>query len=55
MSMKKDLFIQLCEELKRMADSTNAGRAYVEFKREDGDIFRVEYKPSKKVVRNGTV
>lgn len=55
MSNKKDLFIQLCEELKRMADSTNAGRAYVEFKREDGDIFRVEYKPNKKGAKNGTV
>lgn len=55
MSNKKDLFIQLCEELKRMADSTNAGRAYVDFKRENGDIFRVEYKPKKKGSNNGTV
>ena len=38
----------LCEYLKDIADRSNAGRAYIEFTRENGDVFRVEYKPSKK-------
>lgn len=41
-------FGRLCDYLKDMADRSNAGRAYVDFKLENGDVFRVEYKPSKK-------
>ena len=38
----------LYEHLKRMAISTNAGRAYVDFTFRNGDILRVEYKSNKK-------
>lgn len=41
-------FVALCDYLKNMADKTNAGRAYVDFTCEDGSVFRIEYKPSKK-------
>lgn len=47
MEEKSDL-VELCNHLEKMAKFTNAGRAYVEFTRENGDIFRVEYKPNKK-------
>lgn len=43
-----EVFMQLVEELKRLTESTNAGRGYVDFTREDGSVIRVEYKPSKK-------
>lgn len=38
----------LCDYLRDMAYRTNAGRAYVDYTLENGDVFRVEYKPSKK-------
>ncbi len=47
MEEKSDL-VELCNHLERMAKSTNAGRAYVDFTRENGDVFRIEYKPFKK-------
>lgn len=43
-----EVFMQLVEELKRLTESTNAGRGYVDFTRDDGSVIRVEYKPSKK-------
>ena len=47
MEEKSDFFM-LCDHLKKVADKTNAGGAYVEFTCENGDVFRVEYKPSNK-------
>ena len=44
---KQDTFVTLCEQLKRIADNTNAGKAYIDFTRENGDVFRVEYKRAK--------
>lgn len=48
MDNENDTFIALCNHLKRIGDSTHAGRVYVDFTKENGDVFRVEYKPSKK-------
>lgn len=48
MSDKNSDFEVLCDYLRDMANKTNAGRAYVDFTLENGDVFRVEYKPSKK-------
>lgn len=48
MGENDNAFVVLCDYLKNMADKTNAGRAYVDFTKENGDVFRVEYKPAKK-------
>lgn len=48
MSKKDDAFVALCDWLKHMADETNAGRAFVDFKKDDGSNIRIEYKPAKK-------
>lgn len=48
MDKENDAFIAVCEYLKHMADATKAGRAFVDFTKENGDIFRIEYLPSKK-------
>lgn len=48
MSKENDPFVAICEWLKHMGDSTNAGRAYIDFTRDNGDVFRIEYLPSKK-------
>lgn len=34
--------------LKDFADKANAGKAYVDFTKENGDVFRIEYKPNRK-------
>lgn len=34
--------------LKHLGDESNAGRAFVEFTIDDGGVFRIEYKRSKK-------
>lgn len=41
-------FVALCEYLEDMAVKTNAGRAYIDFTKENGDVFRIEYKRSNK-------
>lgn len=41
-------FVALCDYLKHMAVSTNTGRAYIAFSQGNGDVFRIEYKRSKK-------
>lgn len=38
----------LIDFLKDMAYKANAGRTYIDFTLENGDVFCVEYKPSKK-------
>lgn len=48
MSNKNNELEVLCDFLRDMAYNTNAGRAYVDFTMENGDVFSVEYKPSKK-------
>lgn len=48
MSDKNSDLDVLCDYLKDMAYETNAGRAYVDFTMENGYVFRVEYKQSKK-------
>lgn len=48
MDDKNNDFVRLCNYLRDMAKRTNAGRAYIDFTQENGDVFRIEYKPSKK-------
>lgn len=48
MKDENNAFVALCDYLKNMADKTNAGRAYIDFTKENGDVFRIEYKRSKK-------
>lgn len=55
MQEKEDYFVALCEWLKSIADGTKAGRAYIDFTRENGDVFRIEYIPNKKGGKNARV
>lgn len=41
-------FVALCDYLKDMAVKTNAGRACIDFTQANGDVYRIEYKRSKK-------
>lgn len=55
MEEKEDAFTAVCRFLKDMADKANAGKAYVDFTTENGDVFRIEYKPAKKGAKNGSI
>lgn len=48
MDNKNSDFVALCDYLKNLADRTNAGRAFVDFTKDNGDVFRIEYIPSSK-------
>lgn len=48
MEEENNAFVVLCDYLKNMADKSNAGRAYIDFTKENGDVYRIEYKRSNK-------
>lgn len=55
MNNKKTDFEIICEWLKDFADRSHAGKAFVDFTMENGDVFRIVYKPAKKGENNGTI